>query len=60
MDKEFWKIIVIYLKHAFPIMQVLRMKESDDKPGMGFIHEVTHQAKEKIQRALMVIKKGNL
>jgi len=37
LDKEFWKSIVICLKGAFPIMQVLRMVDFDDKPVMGFI-----------------------
>jgi len=49
LDKEFSKSIIICLKGAFPIMQVLRMIDSDDKPTMGFIYKVMDRVKEKIQ-----------
>jgi len=49
LDKEFSKSIIICLKCAFPIMQVLRMIDSDDKPTMGFIYKVMDRVKEKIQ-----------
>jgi len=36
--------IVIFLKGAFPLMQVLRMVDYDDKPAMGFIYKEINQA----------------
>ena len=60
LDKEFWKSIVTCLKGAFPIMQVLRMVNSDDKPAMGFIYKAMDQAKEKIQKEFNGDKKRSI
>jgi hypothetical protein len=48
-DKGFWKNIIICLRGAFPLIGVLRMVDSDEKPAMGSIYEAMDQAKEKIQ-----------
>ncbi|KAK8949302.1 40S ribosomal protein S3a [Platanthera zijinensis] len=51
MDKEFWKNIVIYLKGAYPLIKVLQLVDSDEKPAMRFIYEEMDRAKEKIAHA---------
>jgi len=48
MDKEFWKDIVTCCKGAFPLIEVLRLVDSDEQPAMGWIYEAMDQAKEKI------------
>jgi len=49
LDKEFWKNILNCLRGALPLIKVLRMVDSDEKPAMGFIYEEMDIAKEKIQ-----------
>ncbi|KAK7259192.1 hypothetical protein RIF29_24792 [Crotalaria pallida] len=60
MDKEFWKNIVECLKGAYPLIKVLRLVDSEEKPAMGFIYEEMDQAKEKIQTTFNDIKKSYL
>ncbi|XP_058779267.1 uncharacterized protein LOC131653196 [Vicia villosa] len=48
-NRYFWKNLVICLKGAFPLLKVLRMVDSDEKPAMGYIYEAMDQAKEQIQ-----------
>jgi len=50
LDKEFWNSIVICLRGPFPIMQVLRMVDSNEKQAIGFIYKAMDQAKETIQK----------
>jgi len=57
LDKEFWKNIITCLKGALPLIEVLRLVDSDQKPTMGFIYEAMDQAKEKIQKAFNAVKK---
>jgi len=57
MDKEYWKKIVICLRATFPLIKVLRVVDSDQKPAMGFIYEEMDQAKEMIQKAFNGVKK---
>ena len=49
LDKGFWKNILNCLRGALPLIKVLRMVDSDEKPAMGFIYEEMDIAKEKIQ-----------
>jgi len=49
LDKGFWKNILNYLRGALPLIKVLRMVDSYEKPAMGFIYEGMDIAKEKIQ-----------
>jgi len=56
LDKKFWKNIITFLKGALPLIEVLRLVDSDQKPTMGFIYEAMDQAKEKIQKAFNVVK----
>jgi hypothetical protein len=60
LDKEFWKGIVICLKGANPLIKVLRMVDSDEKPTMGFIYEAMDGAKETIQKEFNGVKKRYL
>ncbi|XP_058726517.1 uncharacterized protein LOC131597875 [Vicia villosa] len=48
-NRDFWKNLVICLKGAFPLLKILRMVDSDEKPAMGYIYETMDQAKEQIQ-----------
>ncbi|KAI5399622.1 hypothetical protein KIW84_064809 [Lathyrus oleraceus] len=50
LDKFFWKNIVISLRGAIPLIEVLRLVDSDQKPVIGLIYEVVDQAKEEIQK----------
>ncbi|KAG6483907.1 hypothetical protein ZIOFF_060693 [Zingiber officinale] len=58
MDKDFWKSIITCLRSAYPLIKVLRLVDSDEKPAMGFIYEEMDRAKEKIQAAFNGIKKS--
>jgi len=49
LDKGFWKNILNCLRGALPLIKVLRMVDSDEKPAMGFIYEEMDIAKEKLQ-----------
>lgn len=49
MDKKFWKDVVNCMRAAFPLIRVLRLVDSDEKPAMGFIYEEMDRAKEKIR-----------
>ncbi|XP_057451930.1 uncharacterized protein LOC130743719 [Lotus japonicus] len=48
-DSQFWKNIVICLKAAGPMIEFLRLVDSDEKPAMGFIYDAIDTAKEKIR-----------
>jgi len=49
LDSRFWKNIVSCLKAAGPLIFVLRLADSDEKPAMGFIYDAMDFAKEKIK-----------
>ena len=57
LDKDFWKNIITCMKGALPLIELLRVIDSNQKPTMGFIYEVMDQAKEKIPKAFNVVKK---
>ena len=57
LDSRFWKNIVTCLKGAYPLIKVLRMVDSDEKPAMGFIYEEMDRAKETIQTNFKNVKK---
>lgn len=50
-DGKFWKNIGVCLKGANPLIKILHLVSSDEKPAMGFIYEEMNRAKEKIQSA---------
>ncbi|XLR11779.1 hypothetical protein S83_039717, partial [Arachis hypogaea] len=49
LDSRLWKNIVICLKVVAPLITVLRLVDSDEKPGMGFIFEDMRKVKETIK-----------
>ncbi|XP_058732905.1 uncharacterized protein LOC131604487 [Vicia villosa] len=49
LDHRFWKNIVVCLKTAAPLTEVLRLVDSDAKPAMGFIYEAMDSCKKRIQ-----------
>lgn len=57
IDKEFWKNIIICLKGAFPLIKVIRLVDSDEKPAMGLIYEAMDEAKEKLQTNFNAVQK---
>ncbi|WOL00738.1 hypothetical protein Cni_G09451 [Canna indica] len=57
LDSRLWKNIIIYLKAAAPLITVLRLVDSDEKPAMGFIYEGMSSAKEKIKSNFTNVKK---
>ncbi|KAK4260115.1 hypothetical protein QN277_003272 [Acacia crassicarpa] len=48
MDKHFWKRVEICLIGALPLIEVIRLVDSDDA-AMGSIYEAMDRAKEKIE-----------
>jgi hypothetical protein len=52
LDKVFWENVMICLKGANPLIDVLRLVNSIDEPATGFIYRAKEQAKEEIQRSL--------
>lgn len=46
---RFWQNITTCLKAAYPLLNVLCLVESEEKPTMGFIYEQMNRCKEKIQ-----------
>ena len=57
MDSRFWKNVTNCLKAAYPLIKVLRLVDSEEKPAMGFIYEEMDRAKEKIQTNFNNVKK---
>ncbi|XP_031496371.1 uncharacterized protein LOC116261699 isoform X2 [Nymphaea colorata] len=47
-DRWFWKAIAHIMKITLPIVKVLRIVDSDDKPVMGFLYDHMRKAKEEI------------
>ena len=57
LDRLFWRDIVLCLRNAYPLLHVLRLVDSDEKPAMGYIYEEMDRAKEKIQKAFQGVQK---
>ena len=57
MDNALWKDIVTCLKASAPLVKVLRLVDSEEKPAMRFIYEAMESAKEKIEENFNSIKK---
>jgi hypothetical protein len=49
LSKLFWKNVLTCLRGAFPLVKVLRMMDSEEKPAMGYLYEDMDRAKEKIK-----------
>ncbi|KAE8690354.1 hypothetical protein F3Y22_tig00110895pilonHSYRG00140 [Hibiscus syriacus] len=50
LGKEFWKKTNDLIKVYEPLVKVLRLVDSDEKPTMGFIYEAVDRAKRAIQQ----------
>ena len=48
-NNEYWGKVSEIIKVMEPLMKVLRLVESDDRPTMGFIYEAMDRAKLSIQ-----------
>ena len=49
--------VIICIKTIYPLIKVLRLVDSNEKPTMSFIYEAIDQAKEKIQVNFGYVKK---
>ncbi|XP_015959905.1 uncharacterized protein LOC107483799 [Arachis duranensis] len=58
LDSRLWKNIVICLKAAAPLITVLRLVDSDEKPAMSFIFEGMRKSKETIKTNFGCVKKS--
>ncbi|GAB2299395.1 hypothetical protein Dimus_038560 [Dionaea muscipula] len=47
--RGFWRNLEICLKGAIPLVKVLRMVDSDEKPAMGFIYNAMEEARKEIK-----------
>ncbi|XP_042441219.1 uncharacterized protein LOC122026547 [Zingiber officinale] len=56
-DSKFWHNVVVCLKAAIPLIKVLRLVDSEEKPAMGFIYNAMDCAKEQIQANLNNVKR---
>lgn len=56
-NQTFWPNVELCLKIATPLIKVLRMVDSDDKPAMCFLYKSIDRAKEKIKTNLRGVKK---
>ena len=57
LDSRFWHDVTICIKAANPLIKVLRLVDSDEKPAMGFIYKAMDEAKEKLQVNFGCVKK---
>jgi len=57
LNNRFWHEVTICIKAAYPLIKVLRLVDSDEKPAMSFIYKVMDEAKEKIQVNFGSVKK---
>ncbi|CAK8532050.1 unnamed protein product [Lathyrus sativus] len=53
-DNEFWKNVLICLKCANPLMEVLLLVNSIEEPTADFTYEAMEQAKEEIKSNLSI------
>lgn len=51
-DRKFWPGVKYCVNVAAPLVRVLRLVDSDDRPSIGYIYEAMDQAKEKIAKNL--------
>ncbi|XP_027182149.1 uncharacterized protein LOC113780554 [Coffea eugenioides] len=56
-NQEFWPNVELCLKIASPLIKVLRMVDSDEKPAMGFLYKAIDQAKEEIKQNVNNVRK---
>jgi hypothetical protein len=47
LDSKFWHDVTTCIKATYPLIKVLRLVDSYEKPAMGFIYEAIDQTKKK-------------
>ncbi|KAM3299564.1 hypothetical protein ACQJBY_040854 [Aegilops geniculata] len=57
-SRGFWPNVATCLKAALPIIKVLRLVDSDEKPAMPFIYDEMDRAKDKIKQNFNNVKKS--
>jgi hypothetical protein len=57
LDSRFWHDVTICIKAVYPLIKVLWLVDSDEKPAMSFIYKAMDEAKEKIQVNFGFVKK---
>ncbi|RWR88638.1 hypothetical protein CKAN_01766500 [Cinnamomum micranthum f. kanehirae] len=57
VDQEFWGCIKYCIKCVTPLVKVLRLVDSDERPPMGYIYEAMDRAKEAIAKNFDNVKK---
>ncbi|CAI0443975.1 unnamed protein product [Linum tenue] len=50
LDGRFWRDVTTCLRAALPLVKVLRLVDSDEKPAMPFLYFELTEAKEKIKK----------
>jgi hypothetical protein len=53
----FWHDVTICIKAAYPLIKVLRLVDSYEKPAMSFIYKAMDEAKKKIHVNFGYVKK---
>ncbi|XP_059627380.1 uncharacterized protein LOC132270201 [Cornus florida] len=56
-NRNFWTNVTNCLRAAIPLVKVLRLVDSDERPAMGFIYGAMDRAKEEIKKNFNGIKK---
>ncbi|XP_059660034.1 ATP-dependent RNA helicase DEAH13-like isoform X3 [Cornus florida] len=56
-NRNFWKNVDLCLRATLPLVKVLRLVDSDERPAMGFIYKAMDRAKEEIQKNFKNVKK---
>ncbi|XP_059670853.1 uncharacterized protein LOC132316389 [Cornus florida] len=56
-NRNFWTNVANCLRAAIPLVKVLRLVDSDERPAMGFIYGAMDRAKEEIKKNFNGIKK---
>jgi hypothetical protein len=57
LDQEFWKVCATICQITEPLVRVLRIVDSDERPAMGYLFGAIHAAKEEIVRRFQRKKK---
>jgi hypothetical protein len=56
-SRSFWPNVALCLKAALPLIRVIRLVDSDEKPAMPFIFDEMSRAKEQIKQNFSNVKK---
>ena len=48
LDSSFWKECAIIVQLTEPLVRVLRLVDSDDRPSMGYLYMAMHKAREEL------------